>query len=121
MQYMKLILVGNLVRDPEMRYTPDGTPVTNFTVAVNDSGRDDDTKWIRVSTWRKTAKACADHLVKGQEVLVEGTLNHENGNPRTYTSRDGETRASFEVTAFRVKFGRKTGSPGSSQGNSHGS
>ena len=110
--FQKLILVGNLGRDPELRFTPQGRAVTNFSVATNESWTGQDgqknerTTWFRVSVWGKSAEACAQYLSKGRQVLVEGRLNidSETGGPRIWTSQDGAPRASFEVTAFNVKF-----------------
>lgn len=109
--YHKVILAGYLGRDPEMRYTQDGTPVTNFSVAVNRNyTRDDGTKveqtvWFRISAWRRMAEVCNEYLQKGRAVLIEGTLRgDENGNPRIWTGNDDEPRASFEINASTVKF-----------------
>ena len=110
MSYHTIILVGNLGRDPEMRYTPSGQAVTNFSVAVNDNYtnsegvRVDRTIWIRVSAWGKQAESCNEYLKKGRSVLVEGKLVHENGNPRTFTRSDGSPGASYEVRANIVRF-----------------
>jgi single-strand DNA-binding protein len=110
--YQKIILAGNLGRDPEMRYTPDGTPVTNFSVATTErwTGQDgqqqERTTWWRVTAWRRLAETCNQYLSKGRAVLVEGRMNPdpETGNPRVYTRTDGTPGASYEVTAFTVKF-----------------
>jgi primosomal replication protein N len=78
--FHKIILVGNLGKDPEMRYTPGGQPVTSFSVASNrrytDSGGQmvEETIWFRISVWGKQAEACKQYLVKGRQVLVEGRL-----------------------------------------------
>lgn len=110
--YQKLTIVGNLGRDPEMRYTPDGTPVTNFSVATNrrwtnaDGSQGEETVWFRVTAWRRLAEVCNEYLEKGRQVLVEGRLSpdRETGGPRVYQRRDGSYGASFEVTAQTVKF-----------------
>ena len=110
--YQKVILMGNLGKDPEMRYTPDGTPVTSFSVATNETwtGRDgqqqERTTWWRVTAWRRLAENCNQYLSKGRPVLVEGRMNPdpETGGPRVYTRNDGTSGASYEVTAFTVKF-----------------
>jgi single-stranded DNA-binding protein len=79
--YAKLIIVGNLGGDPTMRYLPDGTPVTNFSVAVNrrwnnaDGTPGEETIWFRCTAWRKTAEVVNQYLAKGRQVLVEGRLN----------------------------------------------
>ncbi len=109
--YHRIILVGNLGRDPEMRYTPSGQPVTNLSVATNRTYTDSsgtqvkETVWFRVSVWGKQAEACHQYLRKGRQVLVEGRLvADENGNPRVWTRQDGTPGASFEVTAQTVRF-----------------
>lgn len=109
--YHKIIIAGYLGKDPEMRYTQDGTPVTNFSVATSrkwarqDGTQVDETTWFRVSAWRRQAEICNEYLQKGSPVLIEGRLNpDENGNPRIWTGNDGNARASFEITAQTVKF-----------------
>lgn len=105
--YQKLIIVGNLGQDPEMRRTPDGTPVTSFSVATNkrwttsDGQQGEKTVWFRVTAWRRLAEACAQYLHKGDPVLVEGELSE----PRVYqTKASDEWRASLDLTAYTVKF-----------------
>lgn len=110
--YQKVVIVGNLGRDPEMRYTPQGTPVTNFSVATNrrwtnaDGSPGEETVWFRVTAWRRLAETCNQYLNKGRQVLVEGRLrpDPETGGPRIWTGQDGVARASFEITALNVKF-----------------
>ena len=110
--YHKVILVGNLGRDPEMRYTPSGAAVTNFSMATSEkwTGQDgqpqERTIWWRVSVFGKSGEACNEYLKKGSKVLVEGRMNADpkTGNPRTFQRQDGTTGASFEVTALAVKF-----------------
>ena len=109
--YQKIIIAGNLGQDPEMRYTPDGTPVTNFSVATNyrrnrpDGTQIDETTWFRITAWRQLAELCNQYLSKGRPVLVEGRLKpDENGSPRVWTGNDGQARASYEVTAITVRF-----------------
>jgi single-strand DNA-binding protein len=110
--YQKVIIVGNLGTDPEMRYTPSGAPVTNFSVATNRRWTDaegqpqEETVWFRVTTWRGLAETCNQYLVKGQQVLVEGRLrpDPETGGPRIWTGNDGVARASYELTAWTVRF-----------------
>jgi single-strand DNA-binding protein len=121
--FHKVILVGNLGRDPEMRYTPGGQAVTTLSVASNRTYTDSSgnqvkqTIWFRVSVWGKQAESCHQYLRKGRQVLVEGRLNpDDNGNPRIWNAQDGTPRASFEVTAETVRFlggaGREEGMPG---------
>ncbi|MFO8036719.1 MAG: single-stranded DNA-binding protein [Anaerolineales bacterium] len=110
--YQRLIFVGNLGRDPEMRYTPSGQAVTNFSVATNRRYTDsngqqvDETTWFRVSVWGNQAEAVNQYLQQGSRVLVDGQLrpDPETGGPRIWTRNDGTPGASFEVTAFRVVF-----------------
>ncbi len=107
-----LIFVGNVGRDPEMRYTPSGQAVTSFSVApnrqyTNNNGETiKETIWFRVSAWGKQAEVCNQYLKKGSKVLVEGRLtpDKETGGPRVWTGQDGSPRASFEVTAGTVRF-----------------
>ena len=110
--YQKIIIIGNLGRDPEMRYTPNGQAVTNLSVATNrqytsNSGeRVKETTWFRVSVWGKQAEACNQYLKSGSKVLVEGRMNQdkETGGPRIWTRNDGSAGASFEITAQTVRF-----------------
>jgi single-strand DNA-binding protein len=111
--YQKVIIVGNLGSDPQMRYMSDGTPVTNFSVATNRSWTDassgqrvDETTWFRVSVWRRQAETANQYLSKGQKVLVEGRMRSdpETGGPRLWTAQDGTVRASYEITADSVQF-----------------
>jgi single-strand DNA-binding protein len=112
MSYHTIILVGNLGRDPEMRYTPSGQAVTNFSVAVNDNFTSSNgekverTIWVRVSTWGKQAEICNQYLKKGRKVLVEGRLvtDPATGGPRIWERQDGTKSASFEVSAQTVRF-----------------
>lgn len=104
--YQQLIIVGNLGRDPEMRYTASGVPVTNFTVAVNrvwtgqDGQRQEKTTWFRVAAWRQLAERCGQYLTKGQKVMVIGELD----DPNVWTDQQGNARASLEMTARDVRF-----------------
>lgn len=110
--FQTVIIVGNLGRDPEMRYIPSGKPVTSFSVATNRQYTNNagetikETIWFRVSAWDKTAETCNQYLKKGSKVLVEGRLTADpaTGGPRIWTGQDGSPRASFEVTAGTVRF-----------------
>ncbi len=110
--YQKITIVGNLGRDPEMRFTPSGQPVTSFNVATNrsytgsDGQRVKETVWFRVSVWGKQAESSNNYLHKGSKVLIEGRLMADpaTGGPRTYNRQDGSTGASFEITASAVQF-----------------
>ena len=110
--YQRLIIVGNLGRDPEMRYLPNGSAVTNINVASNRVYNDSngqkvtETTWFRVSVWRAQAESVNKYLRKGSKVLVEGYLNvdPETGGPRIFTRNDGTPGANYEMTAQRVVF-----------------
>ena len=115
----KVILIGNLGRDPELRYTQSGQAVANFSLATNErfGGRDggeqqERTEWHRIVTWGKTAETCAQYLAKGRNVYIEGRLQ-----TRDWEDRDGNKRQTTEVVAQRVQF---LGSPRSETGGSSG-
>lgn len=104
--YQQITLIGNLGRDPEMRYTPTGLPVTNFSVAVTrqwagqDGQRQEKTVWFRVTAWRKLAEQASQYLTKGSKVLIVGELEE----PNAYVDKEGKPRASLEVTANTIRF-----------------
>ena len=110
--YHTIIIVGNLGKDPEMRYTPSGQAVTSFSVATSRqySGQNGqkvkETIWFRVSAWGKQAETCNQYLRKGSKVLVEGRLTPDpsTGGPRVFTRQDGTSGSSFEITASNVRF-----------------
>src|SRR5512143_900651 len=110
--YHKIILVGNLGRDPQMRYTPSGQQVTDFSMATSEkwTGQDgqpqERTIWWRVTVWGKQAENVNQYLKKGSKVLVEGRMapDPKTGNPRIWTRQDGTPGSSYEVTALTVKF-----------------
>lgn len=110
--YHTIIIVGNLGRDPEMRYTPSGQAVTTFSVASNRQYTSSngetvkETIWFRVSAWGKLAETCNQYLRRGSKVLIEGRLTPDasSGGPRLWTGKDGQARASYEVTANTVRF-----------------
>ncbi len=120
--FQKITIVGNLGRDPEMRYQPDGTAVTNLNVACNRKWTDgsgqpqSETTWFRVSVWGRRAEVCNEYLASGRQVMIEGRLRPDanSGGPRLWTRQDGTMGASFEVTADNVVF------LGSGNGNGHG-
>jgi len=125
MSYAKLVIVGNLGRDPELRYLPSGQAVADLSVATNrrwtDSGSgqaQEEVCWFRVSVWGKQAEAANQYLTKGRQVLVEGRLrpDPDTGGPRLYERGDGTPGASFEVVADRVLF---LGANGNGNGQSH--
>jgi single-strand DNA-binding protein len=102
--FSKVMIIGNLGRDPEMRYTPNGRPVTEFSVAVNQSTKNQQTgdwieatDWFRVTVWGDRAERTAEQLRKGHRVFVEGRFR-----TREYETRDGVKRLSLEVTADSV-------------------
>ncbi|MEA3442074.1 MAG: single-stranded DNA-binding protein [Chloroflexota bacterium] len=101
----KVILIGNLGSEPEMRFTPDGKPVTSFRMATNrryttSAGESrEETDWFRITVWGKQAEQCNQFLTKGRQVYVEGRFHARN-----WEGQDGQTRTSLEVTADRVLF-----------------
>lgn len=107
-----IIIVGNLGRDPEMRYTPSGQAVTSLSVATNrqytgsNGEQIKETIWFRVSVWGKMAETCNQYLRKGSKVLIEGRLTPDKatGGPRVWQRQDGTMGASYEVMANTVRF-----------------
>jgi single-strand DNA-binding protein len=111
-QYNKMTFIGHLGSDPEMRYTPSGTPVTAFNVANNDQYTNDKgdviktTTWFRCTAWAKQAEVCNQYLHKGSKVLIEGRLipDKKTGRPRIWTRQDGSAAADFELKVFEINF-----------------
>jgi single-strand DNA-binding protein len=108
----KVILIGNLGRDPEIKYTQSGTAVANLSLATNEVWTDkagqkqERTEWHRVVVWGKQAQVLAEHLSKGKQVYVEGSLQ-----TRSWDDRDGNKRNTTEIRAARVlMLGRPEGS-----------
>ena len=105
MSFNKIIVIGNLGRDPELRYTPQGNAVCNFSVATNEKRRDkggdlqDMTTWFRITLWGKQAETASKYLTKGRPVYVEGRLRVEE-----WTDRDGKNRYTLEVNATDLQF-----------------
>ncbi len=107
-----IIVVGNLGKDPEMRYTPAGSAVTSFSIATNrqytkgDGEQVKETIWFRITTWGKQAEICNQYLTKGSKVLVQGVLipDKNTGGPKVYKKQDGSSGASFDVNAGTVRF-----------------
>ncbi len=105
MAFSKVMIIGNLGRDPEMRYTPNGRAVTEFSVAVTHRGRDaatgewadQGTDWFRVTVWGDRAERTAEEFKKGNRVFVEGRFR-----TREYDAKDGTKRTSLEITADNV-------------------
>lgn len=116
MSFNKIILVGNLGRDPELRYTPQGTPVCSFTLATNERRKDkagesqDVTTWFRVTLWGRQAETASQYLTKGRPVYVEGRLRVEE-----WTDRDGKPRHTLEVHATDMQFIGTRGEDGGGQ------
>ena len=96
----KVMIIGNLGKDPEMKYTPQGTPITTFSVAVSRGRKTPDgqfveeTEWFRVVAWERLAETCNEYLHKGSKVYIEGRLQ-----TRKYTGQDGQERQIVEVVA----------------------
>jgi single-strand DNA-binding protein len=105
MSFNKITIVGYLGRDPELRYTPQGTAVCNFSVATTEKRKnargeqEEHTIWFRVAAWGRQAELAAEYLAKGRQVYVEGRLRLEQ-----YTDRDGNQRTSAEVNASDIQF-----------------
>lgn len=101
----KVFLIGNLTRDPELRYVPSGSAVTNFTVATNrtytlQSGeKKEEVSYVRVVVWGRSAEICGEYLSKGSPVFVEGRLQS-----RSWETPQGEKRSTLEVIAQNVQF-----------------
>ena len=105
MSFNKIIVVGNLGRDPELRFTPQGTPVCTFSVASNERRKDrtgeqqDLTTWFRVTVWGKQAETVSKYLTRGRSVYVEGRLHVEE-----WTDKEGKQRYTLELNASDVQF-----------------
>lgn len=106
MTYHQTIIVGNLGSDPETRYLPSGTPVTNFNVAVNESWTDrqsnerrEKTTWYRVAVYGRQAEVVSQYLSKGRQVMVVGTVE-----ANAFMGNDGQPRASLDLRAREVRF-----------------
>jgi single-strand DNA-binding protein len=114
----KVILIGNVGNDPEMRYTPDGKPVTSFNLAVSrryttrEGERREETEWFTVVTWNRLAETCNQFLAKGRRAYVEGRLRS-----RVWEGQDGQKRFRNEVIANKVVFlDRQPVAPASEEG-----
>jgi single-strand DNA-binding protein len=101
----KVILIGNLGRDPEIRYTSGGTAVANFTLATTESftsregKREERTEWHRIVVWGKTAELCTQYLAKGRSVYIDGRIQ-----TREWEDKDGQKRKTTEIVANTVQF-----------------
>lgn len=118
----KVFLMGNLTRDPELRYVPSGAAVANFSIAVNRTYKDnagekkEEVSFIRVVVWGKMAEVCGEYLAKGRPVMVEGRLK-----TRSWEDQSGQKRSAMDVVALNVQFlgsrgERKTETPASKEG-----
>ena len=112
MSFEQTIIQGNLGGDPELKYTGDGKPVCNFSVAVTRRrASGEQTVWYRVAAWEGLGENCAKYLKKGSAVLVLG-----RPDARAYTGKDGQPAASLDLTAFDVRFLSKAQTDGESAG-----
>jgi single-strand DNA-binding protein len=110
----KVLLIGNLGRDPEMKYTPQGTPITTFSIAVTrrrkggDGEWKDETEWFRIVAWEKLAETCNEYLRKGSKVYLEGRLQ-----TRDFQGQDGQPKQIVEVVANEmIILDSRQGGPG---------
>ncbi|HYE95532.1 MAG TPA: single-stranded DNA-binding protein [Rubricoccaceae bacterium] len=112
----KVILIGNLGADPELRYTPSGTAVCNFRIATNESYKDregnmvEKTEWHNVVAWERLAEICGEYLKKGRQVYIEGSLQ-----TRQWEDQEGNTRYTTEIKAREMQM---LGGPGDGEGGS---
>ena len=120
----KVLLIGNVGRDPEMRYTPSGSAVTSFSLAVNrrytppNGEPQEETEWFDITAWNRLAETCNNYVTRGMKVYVEGRLRS-----RSWVGQDGQTRFRNEIVANTVTFlnrpqssGGYSGSPGEQGG-----
>ncbi len=110
----KVMIIGNVGRDPEMRYLPNGTPVTNFSVAVNrrystpDGEKKEETEWFRIVLWRQLAEIANQYVTKGRTVYIEGRLQ-----TRSWEGQDGQKRTQVEIVATDMQLlDRRPGAAG---------
>ena len=120
MSFNKIILIGNLGRDPELRYTPQGVAVCSFSMATNEKRRDksgelqDLTTWFKVTLWRQQAENAAKYLTKGSPVYIEGRLRIEE-----WTDRDNNNRYTLDVQATDMQFISSRGDAGGEYSGGH--
>ena len=114
MSFNKITIVGYLGRDPELRYTPQGTALCKMSIATTEKRKnvtgetEEHTTWFRVTAWGRQAELANEYLAKGRQVYVEGRLRLEE-----YTDREGQKRFSAEVSATEIQFlGQRTDMPG---------
>ena len=118
----KIMLIGNLGRDPELSYTPSGKAIAKFSLAVSRRRRDpesgeqrEDTTWFNIVAWERLAETCNNYLHKGSKVYIEGRMTS-----RKYTDKDGVERTAWEVTATDMEMLTPKGGDGSGGGSSYG-
>ena len=105
MSMNKILVIGNVGTDPEMRYTPNGTAVTSFRLATNrvytagDGERKEETEWFTVSAWGRLAEQCNNYVTKGMKIYAEGRLKTD-----TWTGNDGQARFRLDINADKVLF-----------------
>jgi single-strand DNA-binding protein len=112
MSYQEITIVGYLGHDPQLRYTPEGVPVTEFSLAANRHYRDGrgqavkETVWFQVTVWDRQAENASQYLQKGSQVLVKGRLvpDADTGSPRVWQRQDGSPAASYEVVAREIVY-----------------
>lgn len=110
--FEQIMLIGNLTADPELRYTPSGDAVCNFSMATNRKWttaageKQEQVTWWRITSWGKQGEAINTYLSKGNQVQVVGRMNpdKDTGNPRIWNDHSGEARASYEINASTVNF-----------------
>lgn len=101
----KMLVIGNVGRDPEMRYTPNGNAVTSFSLAVNryytpaGGERQEETEWFDITAWNRLAETCNNYVTRGMKIYVEGRLRS-----RSWVGQDGQTRFRNEIVASTVQF-----------------
>ena len=101
----KMLVIGNVGRDPEMRYTPSGSAVTSFSLAVNryytpqGGERQEETEWFDITAWNRLAETCNNYVTRGMKIYVEGRLRS-----RSWVGQDGQTRFRNEIVANTVQF-----------------
>ena len=118
MAFNRVILVGNIVADPELKTTPTGTSVTRFTIAVNRrftrAGEQPQTDFFNIVAWRQLAELCGRYLAKGRKVAVFGSIQ-----TRTYEAQDGSKRSAFDIVADEVEFLTAANAPSASSSDYH--
>lgn len=117
--YNKVILIGRMVAEPELRYTPNGTPVANFAIAVDrnkGTKEEKETDFINIVTWQKLAEICAQYLTKGKLIMIDGRLQ-----VRSYEANDGTKKRVYEVVASNMQMLDKSGKTGENMPDSYNS